>query len=138
MDSTPIFLIILLLALLVGGGIVVAGVMFLIVKKGKGGKSMMSCGACGYPVKGSATMSCAECGADLREVGIDKPKGNRGMVIAAVVGVAVVGLFGLVCAGWIFTGNSPSAVTTTTGTAAPQPTTTQGSQPQKDAPTPKQ
>ena len=59
MELSRIFLVGLLLALLIGGGIVVAVVVFLIVKKGKGNEGMMSCGACGYPVKGSATMSCA-------------------------------------------------------------------------------
>ena len=33
-----------------------------------------TCGRCGYMVRGLTTFSCPECGADLREVGINPPQ----------------------------------------------------------------
>lgn len=35
-----------------------------------------ACGHCGYHVEGLETMSCPECGSDLRKVGIETPKGR--------------------------------------------------------------
>ncbi|MEX2214816.1 MAG: adenylate/guanylate cyclase domain-containing protein [Phycisphaeraceae bacterium] len=42
------------------------------------------CGACRYPVRGLSTFQCPECGADLREVGMLRPRG-RGSFRAAVI-----------------------------------------------------
>ncbi len=48
------------------------------------------CGQCGYRVRGIATLQCPECGADLREVGIDTVKSGRPR--GAFLGVAVLWL----------------------------------------------
>ncbi len=37
-------------------------------------KSDPVCGKCGYIVRGISTLTCPECGSDLREVGIIAPK----------------------------------------------------------------
>lgn len=37
-----------------------------------------TCGKCGYPARGIESLTCPECGADLREVGIVKPGQGQG------------------------------------------------------------
>lgn len=55
-----------------------------------------ACGQCGYSVRGVSELWCPECGADLREVGIDRPRragGSRGwLMLFAVTGLAGVAL----------------------------------------------
>ena len=47
-----------------------------------------ACGKCGYPARGISTLSCPECGADLRIVGIRLP-GQRG-TLASIISIAVI------------------------------------------------
>lgn len=61
-------LLVLLLCLL---GIVV--LWYRVLRRPRGGP-LPSCGSCGYAVRGIETLVCPECGADLREVGIETPK----------------------------------------------------------------
>lgn len=50
----------------------------------------MSCGSCGYLVKGLGGWACPECGADLREAGI-RPQGAPGRRRAGITLTAVCG-----------------------------------------------
>src|SRR5437868_14823886 len=43
------------------------------------------CGKCGYIVRGIATLTCPECGSDLREVGIDTGKASAPSWVAIPV-----------------------------------------------------
>lgn len=78
----------LLLILLVLAGLVVGIVLWLGGKPAASGG--MSCGHCGYLVKGLGGWACPECGADLREAGI-RPQGSPGRRRA---GIAVTAVFG--------------------------------------------
>jgi len=49
------------------------------VFKGRSGGDLPTCAGCGYAVRGLTGLTCPECGADLREVGIVTPK-QRGAV----------------------------------------------------------
>ena len=78
------------------------GITLWITGGNSSGSSEMSCGGCGYAVRGLGGVNCPECGADLRKVGINRPKGgaNRGVGIALtlicflfVAGLVVFGLF---------------------------------------------
>lgn len=66
---------------------------------------MMSCGACGYAVRGATTLACSECGADLREVGIHRPKGQNAVAVlivtAAIAGLLAVGCVGVGLVTWV-------------------------------------
>lgn len=92
------------------GGIVIIGVVILVVagliagitlwitggqSKGSG---EMSCGACGYPVRGLQALNCPECGADLRIVGINRAKGSAatgvGIALTAVCALLILGCLG--------------------------------------------
>ena len=98
----PIELIIILFVAMVMLGLP-SLVLWLVLRKNKGGSGMANCGKCGYQVRGISTLNCPECGADLREVGIVKGKSSKVMVwVAVVVGVGVV-LIGLcACSGFVF------------------------------------
>ena len=75
----------LLLLLLVFG--FVLGIVFWATSGGGKGSDEMSCGGCGYAVRGLKALNCPECGADLRKVGINRGRssGRRGMGIALTV-----------------------------------------------------
>lgn len=51
-----------------------------------------ACGRCGYFVRGIESLTCPECGADLREVGIVTPHAQRGMGVAGWLVLWTVGL----------------------------------------------
>lgn len=66
----------LVLALL--GMLVVAVVNGILSAKRKNQQSNQpSCGGCGYPTRGISELTCPECGADLRKVGIRMPGDGR-------------------------------------------------------------
>lgn len=82
--------------------LLLAGVVFGIVLWAGGGRSSgeMSCGGCGYSVRGLETLNCPECGADLRMVGINRGSGggSRGVGIVLTLfcgGALVLGFFGI-------------------------------------------
>lgn len=89
--------LLILLLVLLGG---VAGVVLIVLGlRGRGGDAADSgtCGKCGYMVRGISTLQCPECGADLRETGI-QPSGRtsrKGMLIAGIALVVVC--FGCTC-----------------------------------------
>ena len=92
-------LILFVFALLLIGGIVllVMGVMRL--RRGGGGAAEGgACGQCGYSVNQLESMTCPECGADLRTVGI-KTRGGKGGGVAMVVTGALLLVLGLGCVG---------------------------------------
>jgi hypothetical protein len=74
LEYIPLLLFVLLLVSTVGLIVLWRGVF----KRGIHG-DLPSCGRCGYAVRGLLGLTCPECGADLREVGIVTPK-QRGSV----------------------------------------------------------
>ena len=81
--------------------LLLAGVIYGIVLWSGGGRSggEMSCGGCGYSVRGLETLNCPECGADLRKVGINRGAGggSRGVGVFLTLfcgGVLLLGCFG--------------------------------------------
>lgn len=89
--------VILLLILLVLVAMLIASVAIALKTKrptADGG----ACGRCGYNVRGVASLTCPECGADLREVGIvgDRRAGAGRFIAAAVLWLVPVTAFGLV------------------------------------------
>ncbi len=89
----------LIILVLIGAAVVAAVVVWLLLRRTTAEHNMMACGACGYPVRGATTLSCPECGADLREAGIGKTgQGGQPALIVALVAAGAV-LFGCVCAG---------------------------------------
>jgi len=80
-------IVILVIVLIIGG--VIFGIVY--GAGGSKGGGDMSCGGCGYAVRGLEGLNCPECGADLRQVGINRGQNTskRGfMVVMTVVGVA--------------------------------------------------
>ncbi len=71
--------IFLLLGLVFVAAVFVAVVLIARGRRGPGSHADPSCGACGYNVRGLSQLSCPECGADLREVGILTPNMRRGI-----------------------------------------------------------
>ena len=97
LSFVAIFMLLILVAALVA---LVVGIV-LLVKSGKQAAEGGGCGACGYTVRGVSTFSCPECGADLREVGIQstgKSSKAAGFTLT-LIGAAVLGLI-LVCGGF--------------------------------------
>ena len=90
-------ILLLLFVLLPLVGLIVG--IILLVRSSPGGEGM-SCGQCGYSVKGLTQMNCPECGADLREVGIHKGRGGRGLGLGLVIVCSLVLL--LSCGGLTF------------------------------------
>lgn len=86
--------VLVVLIFLVGG--LIAG-LIMWSTSGGGGSTEMSCGTCGYPVKGLTQLNCPECGVDLREAGIQQPgspgKRRTGMILTIACG----GLLLLAC-----------------------------------------
>lgn len=111
------------------GGIVIIGIGLLSVAglvlgiilwatSGKGGGDM-ACGSCGYGVRGLSQLTCPECGADLREAGINRTgspgKRTTGIVLTSVCGAFVLlgcGLFSFALVGWQRTSTSYSVQAT--------------------------
>ena len=72
----------------------------------------MSCGACGYAVRGLEALNCPECGADLRTVGINRPKGGAARTAGIVITI-VTALLILTCLGsalFLADGGSTSSI----------------------------
>jgi hypothetical protein len=79
MNLSLVGLVVLVLALglLVASVIGLAWLWWRVLHRPKG--DLAVCGKCGYGVRGVGSLTCPECGADLREAGIVTP-GRRGMV----------------------------------------------------------
>ncbi|MDX1683323.1 MAG: hypothetical protein R3336_09400 [Phycisphaeraceae bacterium] len=92
----PVLLIVLVVLPLWG---LIRGII-LLVRGGKG--DSMVCGHCDYAVKGLTKMSCPECGADLREVGIQREGGRSTLGICLTVGCGLVLLLVLAGTGFLF------------------------------------
>lgn len=104
-----IFLVIPVL-LLVG---LVTGIVLWATSGGGKASQGMSCGACGYSVKGLTQLNCPECGADLREVGIgsgSKP-GRRMAGMILTIGCGSLVLLSCGMTGLMFVGFSGSSTT---------------------------
>jgi hypothetical protein len=67
MNPTDRFEVVIAIGLGVGVAVGVAAVRYWWVARRT---SPLSCGACGYAVEGAAGLTCSECGADFRKVGI--------------------------------------------------------------------
>ena len=122
MGFLELFIIFLVLAALVVG-------ITLWITGGSGkGNGEMSCGGCGYAVRGLQGVNCPECGADLRKVGISEPKGaaTRNLGIFLTVGTL---LLLLTCMGSIFffSVRSSSPVQAVPTQAVPPPSVNQSS-----------
>jgi predicted RNA-binding Zn-ribbon protein involved in translation (DUF1610 family) len=50
-----------------------------------------ACGRCGYDVRGLSSFTCPECGSDLREVGIVRPRSRRGLDVGWKLLILAVG-----------------------------------------------
>jgi len=101
--------LLVLLALAVG---LIYGII-LWITSGKGGtKGEMSCGGCGYAVRGLESLNCPECGADLRMVGITRGQGagKRGLGIALTLGCGALLMLGcFMSMMWVSVGSSSPA-----------------------------
>ena len=119
--------------------VLLGGLIFGIVLWATGGRSgsgnEMSCGGCGYAVRGLEALNCPECGADLRMVGINRGQTGGSRVTGIVLTVCCGGLLMLGCLGsalFLSGSNSSSTIQSvplqaypsqpSTTTNAPQPT----------------
>ena len=119
MAASFVGLFFLLIALLVVVGLIVGIVLWATSGGGKGDGGM-SCGSCGYAVRGLTQYNCPECGADLREVGIKKvgSPGRRttGMVLTIACGSLCLMGCGLTAIGFVgFKSSSGSHTIHSTG-----------------------
>ncbi|MFK7788509.1 MAG: hypothetical protein AB8C95_03305, partial [Phycisphaeraceae bacterium] len=70
---------------------------------GKGNKKgEMSCGGCGYSVRGLQALNCPECGADLRHIGINRGQNSGSRALGIVLTMGCGGLLMLGCFGSAF------------------------------------
>ncbi len=84
-------------------GLVMFAIRLLIISPRSGPQNTQSvCGGCQYPVTGLSSLTCPECGGDLRRVGILTPTqqrniGGRGTFrrVAAVAVLLLAGMIGL-------------------------------------------
>jgi hypothetical protein len=99
----------LLIVVLVLGALIV-GITLWATGGSSKGTGEMSCGGCGYAVRGLEALNCPECGADLRMVGINRPKSGaaRNVGIALTIGTL---LLLLTCFGsWFLFSSQPSSM----------------------------
>lgn len=104
-----LFLILLVLLL---GGLILGIILWAGGGRSRSGNEM-SCGGCGYAVRGLEALNCPECGADLRQVGIDRGKssGSRTFGIVLTLGCGGVLLLGCLGSAFLFTvQSSPSSI----------------------------
>ena len=107
----------LLIIALVLGALILGIVLW--ITGGPKGNGEMSCGACGYAVRGLEALNCPECGADLRTVGINRPKGGAGRTAGIVITI-VTSLLILTCLGSsVFLAGSNTLSTPTSIQAVP-------------------
>ncbi len=88
-------------------------------------KNEMSCGKCGYAVRGLSQLNCPECGADLREVGIKRLGSPRRRTIGMVLTI-ICGLLLLTCcgaSGFLFTRVATPVQVSPTTSSQPSPAT---------------
>ncbi|QQE13033.1 hypothetical protein JD969_06120 [Planctomycetota bacterium] len=102
-----------ILVFLFGGVMLI--VLGVVMKRepGRGEEAEARCGSCGYIVLGLERMECPECGNDLREVGIERPKARRrgGMIVMGSI-VVTLALLMFVGAGvYMFVGNTQKGPT---------------------------
>ena len=71
----PITIVMLLVVLAAFAGLAV--LIFRVVRQDARTGDVATCGQCGYGVRGIESWECPECGADLREVGIERPTARR-------------------------------------------------------------
>jgi hypothetical protein len=93
--SFAILPIILVILVLVG---LIAGITLWITGGRSSGSGEMSCGSCGYAVRGLDGLNCPECGADLRMAGINRPKGGTARNVGIVLTICT-GFLLLTCLG---------------------------------------
>ncbi|QQE13035.1 hypothetical protein JD969_06130 [Planctomycetota bacterium] len=88
-SMSPLLLLIVLVILLLGVWMILRG-LGKNRKKAEGGEA--SCGHCGYIVLGLERLICPECGNDLREVGIEKPRANdgKGLIVKGSILMGIV------------------------------------------------
>ena len=101
------------LLFLVFGVLCVVGLIVGIIlwaTSGSGGSSEMSCGGCGYVVRGLSQLTCPECGADLREVGIGRGSSPGRRTTGIILTLCCGGLILLGCGGstWLFLADGSS------------------------------
>jgi len=114
-----LLILLLVLAMIVGG---IACIIIGVILRKKTNPDGGACGKCGYSVNQLETMTCPECGADLREVGIKTATG-KGSAIALIAVGALMLLLCLGCVGFmsfaLFRASTPSQ---TFGPPTVQPT----------------
>ena len=83
-SSFSIVAILLLLLIVVG---LIRGIILWATSGKASANGEMSCGGCGYAVRGLEALNCPECGADLRKVGINREQssGRRGLGVALTI-----------------------------------------------------
>ena len=115
-------LIILFMLLLILGGLITGIVMW--TTSGSGKSSEMSCGACGYAVRGLEALNCPECGTDLRMAGIRRGGSPGKRTLGIVLTFLSLGLILLGCGASSFLFmkvQSPTASPSQTIPAQPAP-----------------
>lgn len=117
--------LLILVALL--GGLVLGIVLW--VTGGRSRSGEMACGGCGYAVRGLEALNCPECGADLREVGIDRGKGGGSRVFGIVLTLCCGGVLLMGCLGsaFFFVADDSSSVSPAGLQAYPTQPSTSGS-----------
>ena len=68
----PVFLLVCVIIPFAILAVLAVGIVIGYFWRGRRDSLTMTCGKCGYSVKGLESMTCPECGADLREVGIKR------------------------------------------------------------------
>ena len=117
-----LLLLVAFVVLLVG---VVISIVVLLIRRGRGTTDGGTCGGCGYMVRGLSTLRCPECGADLREVGINKPAKRSSKALTILIILLGVLLFlSCTCTGMMFWGIRGTAVSTPVPAPLPAPRVT--------------
>jgi hypothetical protein len=100
MSLIPIFVLIVLALM----GALVGLVVTLLNRRKRRGLIGPACGKCGYSVIGLTTMTCPECGGDLRACGIVTPNSPRGTspVAGYIFFTVSLTLFALIVSGALF------------------------------------
>lgn len=80
------------------------------------------CGGCGYSVRGVSELWCPECGADLREVGIEPPRASRSSKTLWIP-LLIIALFfiGFILVSLLMWNESPSVGPAKRGPMPPNP-----------------